>query len=177
MDSPSATQLCCSAPCKGPAQESFRLALQRVQHICCSTPAAQHLCAQRRGCRAQELKQRLVTALDQLGQGGGGGGGMEALHDWLQQHPQLSLDSFLGGANDRLRSYFYQVRPSPRRPQVLPASQQSHMPSSTSMSLRSPLKVDTASQLQARGKQRLQQERIWKCERNAWWPGDVAAQA
>jgi len=56
----------------------------------------------------QELKQRLVAALDQLGERGAAGDGMEALHDWLHRHPQLNLDAFLAGANERLRTYFYQ---------------------------------------------------------------------
>lgn len=60
----------------------------------------------------QELKQRLVAALDQLGERGAAGDGMEALHDWLHRHPQLNLDAFLAGANERLRTYFYQVLPS-----------------------------------------------------------------
>lgn len=60
----------------------------------------------------QELKHRLVAALDQLGERGAAGDGMEALHDWLHHHPQLNLDAFLAGANERLRTYFYQVLPS-----------------------------------------------------------------
>lgn len=57
----------------------------------------------------QELKLRLVAALDQLGSGAAGSDGMEALHDWLHMHPELDLEAFLAGANERLRVYFYQV--------------------------------------------------------------------
>ncbi len=38
--------------------------------------------------------------------------GMEALHDFLQQHPGQNIDPFLAGANDRLRTYFYEVQRS-----------------------------------------------------------------
>lgn len=34
---------------------------------------------------------------------------MEALHDFLQQHPGVDLAPFLAGANDRLRTYFYEA--------------------------------------------------------------------
>ena len=35
---------------------------------------------------------------------------MEAVHDLLQQHSDLDLEPYLAGANERLRTYFYQVR-------------------------------------------------------------------
>lgn len=38
--------------------------------------------------------------------------GMKALHDFLQQHPAVNIDPFLAGANDRLRTYFYEVQRS-----------------------------------------------------------------
>ena len=35
--------------------------------------------------------------------------GMEALHGFLLRNPGVDLQPFLAGANDRLRTYFYEV--------------------------------------------------------------------
>jgi hypothetical protein len=36
---------------------------------------------------------------------------MEALHSFLLRNPGVDLQPFLAGANDRLRTYFYEVSP------------------------------------------------------------------